>query len=998
MSCTAVLYTSFCSPLACIALAGEVQLSPRIDVASGVLGAFSVGAADLDGDGRLDIYGSAIDGNVVTWWKNANGDAVTWVPTTVVDDLGNPAEVLAADMDGDLDQDLVVASQSDGVHWIENASGDGSIWIKRVVDAEVNTSGLRVDDMDADGDVDILAGIAGSPDSVSWWQNVDGSGVNWQKHIVVETPEVASWQSVEAADIDGDGDLDIIAADYDDLAGHIHGIAWWENPDSVGGAWTKHDIAESFDAALSITAVDMDSDGDLDVMAAASSNFNAHGNEVAWWSNDGFGGGWTKFEIEDSTPTPTSVAPGDLDGDGDLDVLVTSFDNEQLAWYENDDGTGSSFTPHVIDTTLYGARDVTVEDIDRDGDLDIVAAAFVGDAIYWWENWTPTDTPVMADSSLMLWNEDHFEPIVTPLADGVPTTILIHGWNINIDFPLVYAFSEIHEVEWLVEMARALQTTDTSMQIVVWNWLGNAQSIAPFPNDPILQFVLLPPTSAVRGEALSLAETLSNQIDVIDVDSIPLLRVMGHSLGAGVAGHTARYLRDTGKICPIEVTLWDPPEVGLAYFLGYIGADGPVTTGTLELDDTVDKLAEYHLDPNPPNTLTLVDNYSTEFGRPYKNARNFNLKSAADAGEFNKVSDHSFSYWWYGATIGRDEADSPPLPCQNEQPCPDYFGKKLRDYYPYIHNAESFWLGVSAVGFGINRDHLPHAFALEPRCYPKFEGAYTVCGRYPFDFELGSKVDGVELLSSPDYSVHWTEDFTSLGDWTTNGAASIVSGEAILTTMNSVEFSLELTVPAETNVMRFDYRFLSGSIGDVLTCQVNQVPACTLFATSYNTSVARNSGWFSVEGGSGSAILLRFALSASSATEAQIALDNIEFANKTWPTTDSDGDGLTDFDEEPGDADGDGILNPLDIDSDNDGILDSIEGLNDVDGDGIPNFIDLDSDGDGVSDQHENQMGTDPYDSSSVQPLPVGPIAFLLFSLLLAAGLMMQVRNRTKYS
>ena len=106
---------------------------------------------------------------------------------------------------------------------------------------------------------------------------------------------------------------------------------------------------------------------------------------------------------------------------------------------------------------------------------------------------------------------------------------------------------------------------------------------------------------------------------------------------------------------------------------------------------------------------------------------------------------------------------------------------------------------------------------------------------------------------------------------------------------------------------------------------------------------------------------------------------------------DSDGDGLTDADEErigtdphnpdsdgdtipdgtevgdphdPRQSDDDGTIDALDLDSDDDTIPDAEEGLGDPDGDGIPNYRDLDSDDGGVSDEIEHGRGTDPYDPS----------------------------------
>ncbi len=121
-------------------------------------------------------------------------------------------------------------------------------------------------------------------------------------------------------------------------------------------------------------------------------------------------------------------------------------------------------------------------------------------------------------------------------------------------------------------------------------------------------------------------------------------------------------------------------------------------------------------------------------------------------------------------------------------------------------------------------------------------------------------------------------------------------------------------------------------------------------------------------------------------------------------TADSDGDGITDFEEGLGDPDGDNIPNNADTDSDNDGIDDIVEGNVDSDGDGtpdfldtdsdndgipdaveaaatpdpdgdsIPNWLDTDSDNDGYSDAFETLFGSDPYDASALPAVPLAAV------------------------
>jgi len=76
--------------------------------------------------------------------------------------------------------------------------------------------------------------------------------------------------------VDGDGDLDVLGAavDADD-------ITWWENTAGDGTAWTEHIVDGTFDGAYSVYAADVDGDGDLDVLGAAQGD-----DDIAWWESD----------------------------------------------------------------------------------------------------------------------------------------------------------------------------------------------------------------------------------------------------------------------------------------------------------------------------------------------------------------------------------------------------------------------------------------------------------------------------------------------------------------------------------------------------------------------------------------------------------------------------------------------------------------------------------------------------------------------------------------
>ena len=189
-------------------------------------------------------------------------------------------------------------------------------------------------------------------------------------HAITTTANGA--QSVSAADVDGDGDMDVLA-----VSRYGGKIAWYENDGSQNFA--PHTITTASNPFAGFAA-DIDGDGDLDVLAALF-------DKIAWYENDGTTGNlddWTEHPVSTDVDAAQSVFAADMDGDGDLDVLSASFNDDKIAWYENDGS--QTFTLRVISTAANGANFVIAADVDGDGDLDVLSASFNDDKIAWYEN------------------------------------------------------------------------------------------------------------------------------------------------------------------------------------------------------------------------------------------------------------------------------------------------------------------------------------------------------------------------------------------------------------------------------------------------------------------------------------------------------------------------------------------------------------------------------------------------------------------------------------
>jgi len=100
-------------------------------------------------------------------------------------------------------------------------------------------------------------------------------------------------------------------------------------------------------------------------------------------------------EIESSILLFTNAYPEDVDKDGDVDILVTSTLDNMVLWWENQDDAGS-WQSHPVAANISGAFGAVCADVDNDGDNDILATAINDNDVIWWEN---------ADSIGTIWVE-----------------------------------------------------------------------------------------------------------------------------------------------------------------------------------------------------------------------------------------------------------------------------------------------------------------------------------------------------------------------------------------------------------------------------------------------------------------------------------------------------------------------------------------------------------------------------------------------------------------
>ena len=328
------------------------------------LGPVSVFGVDVDADGDTDvIFGSGVD--TVAWSENLDGSGGSWSYHEIYTALNGVTSVVGIDIDGDGDIDVLSASEYDPITWYENLDGSGGSWaFCEISAAQSSTDSVFGVDIDGDGDIDVL--FSGQ-NSLSWYENLDGSGGSWSYHQIAGYPDLWGITGVCAIDLDGDGDVDVLSASRNNGR-----TAWYENLDGVGGSWSQHDIASaSWSGATWVIATDIDGDGDLDVVTALW----YHGDVVLYENLDGIGGSWSTRVLSTSGGGRSAVFAIDLDDDGDVDVLSSDYGQDAIEWYENLGGSGTSWSHHVINSEIQGgATSVFAIDVDGDSDIDVLSS------------------------------------------------------------------------------------------------------------------------------------------------------------------------------------------------------------------------------------------------------------------------------------------------------------------------------------------------------------------------------------------------------------------------------------------------------------------------------------------------------------------------------------------------------------------------------------------------------------------------------------------------
>jgi hypothetical protein len=352
-----------------------ITSSPEFDPAIAGAGKHILTYTYTGGNGCSDFARTTINVNEpkVQILHGTPNNPISFSETNIATTAAAPELSQTADLDGDGDQDMVYSIfSSDRIVWIENDGTGNFVGGEKLISTLADgPSSLFSADLDNDGDIDVMS-ASFLDKKIAWYEN-DGLGNFGVQQIISSSVNSANF--VYASDLDSDGYLDVLSISLINDE-----IAWYKN-DGSANFGTQRIISTTADGAINVHGADLDDDGDIDVLSSSIGD-----DKIAWYENtDGMGTFGAEQIITTLADRARYVFSADLNNDGSMDVLSASAEDNKIAWYEND-GNGVFGVQQIISSNAMEAYMVRAADMDADGDMDVISASYDDDKIAWYEN------------------------------------------------------------------------------------------------------------------------------------------------------------------------------------------------------------------------------------------------------------------------------------------------------------------------------------------------------------------------------------------------------------------------------------------------------------------------------------------------------------------------------------------------------------------------------------------------------------------------------------
>ena len=333
---------------------------------------------DIDGDQDLDMITVGTDGRATIRKNNGDGTFGAAVQYSTTEQSSNSIQF--ADIDGDGHPDMVVVGVSNmlrGQIVTRKNNGDGTFGAA-VQYSAVQSGGfyaLQLADIDNDGDLDMVAAGTSSSNNLGYAAIRKNNGDGTFGNAIFYTTEGQYSYALQLADIDDDGDLDMITS------GRDSSFKGWatirkNNGNGTFGNATQYTVVGWQASALQMA--DIDNDGDLGLVA---NGVGSSGGIATVRKNNGDGTFGADVQYTTEGTGGTSLQLADIDEDGDLDMLTAGLQDSHgtaSVRKNNGDGTFAAAVQYLNEGT--GSYALQLADVNGDEILDMVTAGSSGSA------------------------------------------------------------------------------------------------------------------------------------------------------------------------------------------------------------------------------------------------------------------------------------------------------------------------------------------------------------------------------------------------------------------------------------------------------------------------------------------------------------------------------------------------------------------------------------------------------------------------------------------